>query len=117
MEHKELLVIKRASDFAKWLFQHSGRFPKSHRFSVAVRLENTILTFIELTTAANMRRNKIPLLQEADESLAKLKVIFRLSHDMGFINFKSYQYGGQKLVELGKLLGGWMKNPGKSKNS
>lgn len=113
LNQSEMLVIKRGYDFSKWLLQHTGKFPKSYRFSVAAKMENAILEFIEMTTVANMRQNKIPLLRQADEALAKLRLLFRLSYEMQFINLKSYEYGSKQLVELGRLLGGWLKNPGK----
>ncbi|TDJ00222.1 MAG: diversity-generating retroelement protein Avd [Caldithrix sp.] len=107
-----MLVIKRGYDFSKWLLQHTGKFPKSYRFSIAAKLENGALDFIEATTVANMRKNKLPLLKQADEALARLRLLFRLSYEMRFINLKSYKFGSGQLVELGKLLGGWIKNPG-----
>ncbi len=112
MAKEEMLVIKKGYDFAKWLLGHTAKFPKSARFSVAAKMEVGILEFIEYTTVANMRRDKVPLLQRADESLAKLRLLFRLSYDMRFINLKSYEYGSTQLSELGRLLGGWIKTPG-----
>ncbi len=106
-----MLVIKRGYDFSKWLLHHTGKFPKSYRFSVAAKMENAILDFIELTTVANMRRDKLPMLRRADEALARLRLLLRLSYEMRFINLKSYEYGSARLVELGRLLGGWIKNP------
>ena len=112
MANTEMLVIKRGYDFSKWLLQHTGKFPKSYRFSIAAKLENGALDFIEATTVANMRKNKLPLLKQADEALARLRLLFRLSYEMRFINLQSYKFGSGQLVELGKLLGGWIKNPG-----
>ncbi len=112
MANTEMLVIKRGYDFSKWLLQHTGKFPKSYRFSVAAKLENGVLDFIEATTVANMRKNKLPLLKQADEALARMRLLFRLSYEMRFINLQSYKFGSGQLVELGKLLGGWIKNPG-----
>jgi len=114
MAAQEFLVIKRGYDFSKWLLQHTGKFPKSYRFSVAVKLENGILDFIELATVANMRKDKLPLLRQADEKLARLRLLFRLSYEMRFINLKSYEHGSKQINELGRLLGGWMKMPGAS---
>jgi hypothetical protein len=111
MDVEEMLVIKKAYDFSKWLLQHTGKFPKSYRFSVAAKLENGILDFIEMTTVANMRKDKLPLLRRADEALARIRLLFRLSYEMRFINLTSYRHGGERLVELGKLLGGWIKSP------
>ncbi len=53
MPHHEMLIIKRAYDFSKWLLCHTGKFPKSYRFSIAVRLENAVLEFTELLGVAN----------------------------------------------------------------
>jgi hypothetical protein len=110
-EDQEMLVIKKGYDFSKWLLHHTGKFPKSYRFSIAAKLENGILDFIEMTTVANMRRDKLPLLKRADEALARIRLLFRLSYEMQFITLKSYEFGSLQLVELGKLLGGWIKRP------
>lgn len=112
MAQTEMLAIKRGYDFCKWLLHHTGKFPKSHRFSVAVKLENAILEFIEYTSVANTRQHKLPLLKQADEALLKARLLFRLSYELRFVNFKSYEYGSEKLQELGRLLGGWIKKPG-----
>ncbi|MFQ5771092.1 MAG: diversity-generating retroelement protein Avd [bacterium] len=112
MSKQEFLVIKKGYDFSKWLLQHTGKFPKSYRFSVAAKLENAILDFIEITTVANMRKEKLPLLRKADEALARLRLLFRLSYEMRFINLKSYEFGSKQVNELGRLLGGWIKKPG-----
>ena len=61
MAQTEMLTIKRGYDFSKWLLQHTGKFPRSHRFSVAVKLENAILDFIEHTSVANTRQNKLQI--------------------------------------------------------
>ena len=42
MANTEMLVIKRGYDFSKWLLQHTGKFPRSYRFSVAAKLENGV---------------------------------------------------------------------------
>jgi len=70
---QEMVIVKKTYDFTKWLLDHTGKFPKNYRFSVAVKLENGILDFLELTTAANMRRDKLPLLRRADEALARIR--------------------------------------------
>jgi len=117
MRNEEMIITKRGYDFSKWLLGHTGKYPKSYRFSVAAKLENAALDFIELTTVANMRQDKVPLLRKADEALARLRLLFRLSYEMRFINLQSYEYGSDKIVELGRLLGGWIKKPSGSQTS
>jgi len=109
MPNNEMLIVKKACDFSKWLLQHTGKFPKSYRFSIAVRIENAVLEFTEILTVANMRHNKKPLLEQADEVLTKLRLLVRLSFEMKFISQHSYEFGSCRIAELGKMLGGWMK--------
>ena len=66
---QELIIFKKSYDFSKWLFNHTNKFPKSHRFSVAVKLENGILELLRQITIANHRQKKLPLLHNADEEL------------------------------------------------
>jgi len=109
MAGSEMLIVKKSYDFAKWLLRHTGKFPKSYRFSVAVRMENTILSFTELVAVANMRTSRVQLLRQADEELTRLRLLVRLSFDMQFLNLKSYEYASRQIAELGRMLGGWIK--------
>jgi len=106
---EELKVIQKSYDFCKWLMGHTSKFPKSQRFSLAVRLENLFLGFLEHLVVANHRKNKLPLLHAADEELIQVRLLIRLSHDQKFINTNSYEFAAQSLDEIGKMLGGWIK--------
>ncbi len=109
MQNHEMLIVKKAYDFSKWLLLHTGKFPKSYRFSIAVRIENAVLDFTELVAVANKRNEKRPMLEQADEVLTRLRILVRLSFDMQFISLKSYEFGSGQIAELGKMLGGWIK--------
>jgi len=111
MAYEEMLIQKKAFDFSKWLLAHTGKFPKNYRFSVAVQIEKALMDFLELITVANMRKDKIPVLKQADEALARIRLLIRLSHEMRFINITAYEFGSKQVVELGRMLGGWLKNP------
>ena len=104
-----MLIVQKAYDFSKWLLLHTGKFPKSYRFSIAVRIENAVLEFTELVALANVRHEKLPFLEQADEALTRLRILVRLSFDMKFISLNSYEFGSLQIVELGKMLGGWIK--------
>ncbi len=107
---QDLIIFKKSYDFSKWLFQHTYKFPKSHRFSIAVKMENSILDFIRQISIANQRRQKMPLLRLADEELMTLKIYMRFSHDLAFISTSSYEFAIKQLEEIGKMLGGWIKS-------
>ena len=50
------------------------------------------------------------LLFEASVNFDEMKVLIRLAHDMHAIQDKSYVALSSRLVETGKLLGGWIKS-------
>ena len=106
---EELKLVQKSMDLLQWTFGHTNKFPRSHRFSMAVRIENHFLDFVELVSLAGYRKNKLPLLKTADEQLFKLRLLLRLSHAMKFINTGSYEYAAKGLDEIGRLLGGLLK--------
>lgn len=105
----ELKLVQKSADLLHWLFNHTEKFPKSRRFSIAVRIENVFLDFHELVSLANYRKNKMPLLQKADELLFRLRLLVRLSHTMKLIKTDSYEFAASGLDELGRMLGGLIK--------
>jgi len=96
-------------DLAVWLLGHTAKYPKSCRFSVAVRTENAILDIVELITVANYRADRLPVLAQVDERLNSLRVLLRLSYQLRLIAMNSYEYGAREIDEIGKLLGGWIR--------
>ena len=113
---EELKLVQKSFDLCQWMFQHTNKFPKSHRFSTAVRIENRFLDFLENVSLASYRKDKLGLLKEADDHLFKLRLLVRLSHASKFINTGSYEYAAKGLDELGRILGGLIKkqSPGGS---
>jgi len=35
---EELTLVQKSTDLLQWMFAHTNKFPKSHRFSIAVRI-------------------------------------------------------------------------------
>lgn len=106
---EELEVFTRTYDFILWMFNHTAKFPKSSRFSISVRIENQLLSLLEKITEANRLNNKLPKLREADNIIEHLRILVRISKDMKFIDITSYEFASRSLNEIGRLLGGWIK--------
>ena len=91
------------------MLSHTAKFPKSSRFSIAVRVENLVLNILEELISVNRRKDKQEKLLEIDENLEKLRILTRIGKDMKFLNLKSYEYAARQVNEIGRLLGGWLK--------
>ncbi len=106
-------IFVKAYDMLLWVSEHVSRFPKSERFRLAKRIEDHAFAFYEaLVHAAKHRQSVEESLNTADETLYRLKVYFRLAKDRGFTSQRQYHFAAEKLVELGRLLGGWKKTVG-----
>ena len=106
-------IFSKTYDFILWLLNHTEKFPKSERFRMAKRLEDTVFEVYELLiTAARSTQRKRQILLQADLVLDKLRLYVRLSQARKLTSQAQYEYAAAALVEIGKLLGGWLKKTG-----
>ena len=87
-------------------------FPKTERFTLGQKTENTILEILELTLSASYlpKYRKIETLRKASEKVDLLKYLVRLANDNKSINIKKYLLVEEKVLEIGRMLGGWIKS-------
>lgn len=92
--------------------------PKIDRYSLGAKCDDLIIVFLTDLIKANQRHNyqRINLLKSASDQLDLLKIYVRLLNDIGAIDNKSYLSLQTGIQEIGKMLGGWIKEPEK-KNS
>jgi len=112
MSMSEIMVIyTRTYDFVTWLLPMSEKFPKSQRFIVTQRLQNSALNFQELLIEANTLRGakRTEKLRLADAELRKTRLYLRLCEKWKWLTTGHYKHASVMVAEIGRLLGGWMK--------
>ncbi len=86
--------------------------PKKDRFTIGQKTESLLLDVLTLTVTAYHTKDshhKKEILSEANMSLECAKITIRLAKDVKAIEQHWYvQYEG-RLQEIGKMLGGWMR--------
>jgi len=107
-------IFTRTYDLLLWLSGRVGQFPKEHRFRLARRIEDAAFGFHErlmLATRAGSPRDEMRLLLQADVELDKLRHYVRLAADpqLKLLTPRQYEHASRMIVEVGKLLGGWIK--------
>lgn len=104
-------IIQKTYDFYKELHVVLVGFPKLERYSLGAKLENETIDLLKrLLTAGNCSRiQKLPALQNASVTLDVIKLLIRLAKDIRAIDTKKYLVFEEKLQEIGKMLGGWIK--------
>ena len=107
---QDLVIFQKVYDLILWMYPLVNKFPKKQRFVLGQQLENTLLDILKGIIQANQERNKLETLKQVSIDLDKFRILFRLAKDLRFMSIKQYQFGAEKINEVGKVLGGWMKS-------
>jgi len=104
-----MVVFHKTYELVKWMHGLLNNFPKSEKYTLAQRIENTELSVLEGIIQSNNDFDKRAAIERTIVELDKLRIFFRLAKDLQFIPFAQYEEGAKRLDEIGRLLGGWRK--------
>lgn len=115
--HNEVPLLQRLYDFYKIYFGMVDHFPKKSRLVLTPKIEQVILELLQSISQASFSQSeeKIKTLQEASSKVDFLKILFRLCYELKIIDQKKYFLLEQNLVEIGRMIGGWLKTSTASK--
>ncbi|OGZ63076.1 MAG: hypothetical protein A2639_02865 [Candidatus Staskawiczbacteria bacterium RIFCSPHIGHO2_01_FULL_34_27] len=105
-------IIHKIYDFYKEMHKKIEKFPKTSRYSLGQKIENSILDLLETIYLANIQIKTLrePVLHKASAKCELVKILIRLAYDTGVIdNTSTYVSAQAKMQEIGKMLGGWIK--------
>jgi hypothetical protein len=103
-------IFSKTYDLILWLLNHTEHFPKSERFRLGKRIEDTAFAFYDLLIDAARSQHRRDALQDADLELTRLRLYLRLAHARKLSTPDQYEYTSAVLTELGRLLGGWLRS-------
>jgi four helix bundle protein len=105
----QLIIYQKHYDLMLYSLPIIGRFPKDQRFILGQQIENQMLEIGKMIVHANKLRQKKGKLHEIDIELEKLRLLIRIAKDMKLMTISKYGHHCERLDEIGKLLGGWLK--------
>jgi len=105
-------IFNQTYEFYKGIYSLRSTIPKSDRYAIWQKVENITLDVLEkILIAIGLSKNeKADILEEASKKLNMLRVFIRLSKDVKAIDNKKYITFQEKLDEIGRMLGGWIKS-------
>lgn len=103
----DLKLYKETYNFLLYIYPEIKKFPKSDRYVLGEDIKKTTLSL--LSNIIFFSKQKINTLKEIDNDLELLKIYVRLSFDLKIISFTKYEVISKKLNDLGKLVGGLLK--------
>ncbi len=108
---KESPLFVRTYDYLLWIIPQVQKFPRQHRFGLGERIQRLVMDFQDLIVAAGKAKGdeRRLCLDKADVQLEQLRVWLRLSQDLQLLSIQQHEYSARLLSEIGRLLGGWIK--------
>ena len=108
-ERKTLLIQQKWEDMIGYAYIALRNIPKSERFTLGAEIRTALWSGLRLIIKANASRRKLTMLYDLDVEIKTLLALARVAYSMKIMSFKKYQHLSGLLVELGKMLGGWIK--------
>ncbi|MBI9019063.1 MAG: diversity-generating retroelement protein Avd [Phycisphaerae bacterium] len=105
----ELKIISDFYDFMLWMTRHTEKFPRHHRYSLGLAIEQRLQRILELLLRAKYSRDKVTLLGDTNIELEILRFQIRMAKDLEVLAIKSHGYAANIMLEIGSQLGGWLK--------
>lgn len=99
-------------DVATWTLGRTGRWPERGR-SVGLAVDAAVLELLEqVALALTFPATRQQHLRQADEALARLRVVLRLARDLDLLSPSGLRHVSSDLRTAGRMLGGWRKRVG-----
>lgn len=102
-------VVEKHYQLILWMLPKIANFPKDQRFLLADRIERILLDILEMLIEAVYSKNKREILIKVNLKLDVLRFMMRIAKDMKYVNIKAYDFFCQSAIEVGKMVGGWLK--------
>lgn len=99
-------------DLTGWTLDRTASLPKSQRFTFGERVDRLTLDCLELVIEAiwSPPKFKATPLQQVNLNLEKLRTFWRLICERRWISAQQLLFVSQKLDEIGRMIGGWLKS-------
>ena len=110
---EELKILQKTFDMINYAYPALAQYPKGEKFALVADIKRCMEVMLERIIEANKKYYKKTTLQELDVEVEKLKAYVRLSYNLGFLPPKKYEQWSGLVVEIGRMVGGWIKSVSK----
>ncbi|MCO6478924.1 MAG: diversity-generating retroelement protein Avd [Phaeodactylibacter sp.] len=105
-------IIAKAYDLLKYSSPLIAKLPRSHKFTLGDRLQNMLADLLERLIEAyySPPARKRDILLHTNILLEKIRYFFRLGYDLGLYDSLRYKDFAERINEIGRMCGGWLKS-------
>lgn len=106
---EKFILLQKVYDMIEYAYPAIAQFPKSEKYALGTDIKRCMDVMLEKCIEAQKKYYKKTTLQDFDIANTKLRAYLRLSFSLGFLPPKKYEIWSGKSVEIGKMLGAWLK--------
>ena len=105
-----MLVYKKAEVLLTSAYPILRNFPKSEKYALTQQIKQAFYQLLQsIILASNVRHKRREYQTEADGYNKLLLVYFNLAYKLGYLNKSTHYRLTAGVEEVGRLLGGWIK--------
>ena len=107
----DLSIINKLIETYKLWQQYLPHFPKTSRYTLGAKIDRFFLKILDNINLGRYlsKENKLKFIQKASANLDSLKFFLRIAWEIQALNTKQYAALSEKLNEIGRMMGGWIK--------
>jgi hypothetical protein len=104
------IIQKLISTYKLW-HEYIRYFPKDSRYTLGGKIDKLFIETTEYTVVASYlnKTEKLPIIRKATTKLDLLKFFLQVSWEIKALDTKKYIKLSENLNEIGRMLGGWLK--------
>ena len=106
----EMALDERCMSMINYGYVALRQFPKRETHVLGAEIRASMLKTHRLIITAGKRYHKKTTLTDLDIEVAMLQRLVRLAKDFCYIDLKKYRIWSEFIVEIGRMIGGWIKS-------
>ncbi|QUM78714.1 diversity-generating retroelement protein Avd (plasmid) [Moritella sp. 24] len=107
---KNLIIDEKCREMIMYGYVAIRQFPKHEKHVLGAEIRMSMLQVQRLIITALKRYHKKTTLTDLDIELSILRRRVRLAKDLKYIDLKRYEIWAGYMVEIGRMVGGWIRS-------
>ena len=121
MERKNnnLIIIPKTEKYIEYMLTILLKLPRTEKFSIGTEIKTSMYEMLKnilLASKVNISK-RLEIYNIVDAQIYYQRICIRIMYDNKWIDNKKYKYSNELLSEIGKILGGLIKNLGVKSNA
>ena len=108
-DEKILQLIPKSENYIQYMLEILFKIPRTEKFNIGNEFKKSMYEMLENILILNKTQNKIQYLNLIDTKLNVQRILLRILYKNKWIDMKKYNIAFEKILEIGKILGGLIK--------